>query len=169
MACGHSPFTAQQGGCHARSRARCQSSSAPQAALMPIPGQPAVSGVPPMGASPMATPTGNPGQAADGMAGIREAIKILQDNLTKLPIGSEPYKSVLSAIQGISKHVPPSNEVPGVQRTALRDLQQNSQKNAMMEAVMRSMGAPGGAPGGGGAAGGAAAPQGAPVAPGGAV
>ncbi len=81
---------------------------------------------------------------------MREAINILQGALPQLPIGSEPHKAVMSAIQGISKYIPPSAAVPGVQQTALRDLQQNAGKNAMLQQVMSSLGA-GGAqqPGGG--------------------
>jgi hypothetical protein len=89
------------------------------------------------------------------MAKVREAVKILIEALPEMPIGSEPFKSVQSAIQGLSKHVPASAEVPGMQQTALRDLQQGAGKNAALEAVMRSLGgagqggAPGSSPGAG--------------------
>ena len=83
---------------------------------------------------------------------MREAIKILQAALPELPIGSEPHKKIMSAIQSISNVVPPSAEVPGVQQTALRDLQQNAGKNAMLQQVIGSLGGANG----GGAAGGAA-------------
>lgn len=83
------------------------------------------------------------------MAQVREAIKILETALPKLQTGSDPYKSVLSAIQSISKHVAPSAEVPGVQQTALRDLQQTAGKDAMLQSVMRSLGGAGGGAGAG--------------------
>lgn len=127
------------------------------ASMMP----PSVSGRPPMGASPVGVPSGAPGQSANALAKVREAIKILEAALPALPTGSDPYKSVLSAIQSISKHVSPSDEIPGVQQTALRDIGQQSSQNAMLQQLMRSMGSasPGGAPGGG------ASPPGAPPAP----
>jgi hypothetical protein len=83
------------------------------------------------------------------MAKVREAVKILIEALPEMPIGSDPFKSVQSAIQGLSKHVPASAEVPGMQQTALRDLQQGAGKNAALESVMRSLGGAGqgGAPG----------------------
>jgi len=84
------------------------------------------------------------------MSKVREAINILQSALPELGIGTEPHKAVMNAISSISKYVPPSAEVPGVQQTALRDLAQNAQKNAMLKQVMSSLG--GGNAGGGGAA-----------------
>ena len=89
---------------------------------------------------------------------MREAIKILQQALPQLPIGSEPHSKVMAAIQSISKVVPPSAEVPGVQQTALRDLARGGQQNAMLQQVMNSLG---------GASAGAGGPGGAPQPPGG--
>jgi hypothetical protein len=94
------------------------------------------------------------------MAKVREAINILQAALPNFPAGSDPHSKILAAVQSISKVVPPSAEVPGVQQTALRDLQQNAGQNAMLKQVMSSLG--GGNAGGGGAAGGAPPPGGAP-------
>ena len=108
-----------------------------------------------MGSSPISVPTGSPGTNAGAMAKVREAVNILQQALPDFPAGSEPHPKILSAIQSISKVVPPSAEVPGVQQTALRDLQQNAGQNAMLKQVMSSLG--GGNAGGGGAA---AAPPG---------
>ncbi len=114
---------------------------------MPLP--PSLSGQPPMGSSPIAVPTASPGAQAGAMSKVREALNILQAALPELPIGSDPHKSVLSAIQGISKFIPPSAAVPGVQQTALRDLQQNAGKNAMLQQVMSSLGSGGPQQGGG--------------------
>jgi len=111
---------------------------------------PSLSGTPPMGSSPISTPSGSPGANAGAMSKVREAINILQAALPELGIGTEPHKAVMNAISSISKYVPPSAEVPGVQQTALRDLAQNAQKNAMLKQVMSSLG--GGNAGGGGAA-----------------
>ena len=109
---------------------------------------PSLSGTPPMGASPMSVPSGSPGANAGAMSKVREAVKILQAALPELPPGSDPHKAVLNAISSISKFVGPSNEVPGVQQTALRDLQANAGKNAMLQQVMGSLG--GGQAGAGG-------------------
>ena len=110
-----------------------------------------------MGSGPISMPTGNPGQQANALAKVREAIKMLEGALPNIPTGSEPYKAVLDAITKISKHVAPSAEVPGVQQTALRDLGQQAQQSAMMQSLMRSLSP---TPAGGNAPG--AAPPGAP-------
>jgi hypothetical protein len=120
--------------------ARSQS-SAQASPLMPLP--PSLSGTPPMGSSPMSVPTGSPGAQAGAMAKVREAINILQQVLPSIPLGSEPHKAIMSAISGMSKYIPPSAEVPGVQQTALRDLQKNAGQNAMLQQVMGSLGAGG--------------------------
>src|SRR5258708_23586570 len=104
---------------------------------------PALSGQPAMGASPVAAPSGNPGEAANAMSVVREAVKLLEQALPKLPTGSDPYKSVLSAIQSVSRHVTPAEESPGVQKTALSNLAADAQKSAPMQALMRSLGGAG--------------------------
>lgn len=101
---------------------------------------PSLSGQPPIGSAPMSVPSGSPGANAGGLAEVREAIKLLQTALPKLPVGSEPHKSLLDSIKSLSKVVPPSAEVPGVQQTALRDLAQNAGKNQMLQQVMSSLG-----------------------------
>jgi len=118
-----------------------------------------------MGASPLGVPTGSPGSNANALSQVREAIKILEKALPNLPTGSDPYKAVLSAIQSVSRHVTPSAEVPGVQQTTLRDMQQNAQQSGMLQSVMRSLGGGGGGPPG---PAGLPAPSGGPPAPGGA-
>lgn len=90
------------------------------------------------------------------MAKIASAIKILEQALPTLPTGSDPYKSVLSAIQSISKHVNPSDATPGVDQTAMRSMIQDSSRSAPLQSLMRSLGGPsagaagGGSPMGGG-------------------
>ena len=117
---------------------------------MPMP--PSLSGQPTMGSSPISQPSGSPGSQAGAMSKVREAINILQAALPEFPPGSDPHKAVMSAISGISKYVQPSAEVPGVQQTALRDLQSQAQKSGMLQQVMSSLGGAGAGPGGAGAA-----------------
>ena len=112
---------------------------------------PSLSGQPPMGSSPISVPSGSPGSQAGAMAKVREAINILQAALPEFPPGSDPHKALLTAISSISKHIAPSAEVPGVQQTALRDLQSQAGKSAMLQQVMQSLGGAKAGPGGGGA------------------
>lgn len=71
--------------------------------------------------------------------------------LPGLPVGSEPHKDTIKAISSLSKSVPASSEVPGVQQTTLADLQQQAQKSSMFQNVQRALQAqnaqqPGGTP-----------------------
>jgi hypothetical protein len=116
-----------------------------------------------MGAGPLSVPTGSPGSSANALAQVREAIKILEAALPSLQTGSDPYKAVLQAISSMARHVSPADEVPGVQQTALRGIQNDAGKGAMMQSLMRSMAGPGGGgpPGGAPGPGGGAQPPGA--------
>lgn len=114
-----------------------------------------------MGAAPNAVPTGSPGASANALSQVREAIKILEKSLAELPVGSDPYKSVLNAISSMAKFVPASAEIPGAQQTTARNLMADAQKSAMMNMVSSSLGGAGA----GGAPPGGASPGGAPAAP----
>lgn len=105
---------------------------------------PSITGTPPVGASPASQPSGNPGAAANGMAGVRTAVQILQSELPKFPIGSDLHKAVMTAITSLSRHAPEAEASPGVQQTALAGAQQQSQQQAPMQALMSSMGGGGG-------------------------
>lgn len=65
---------------------------------------------------------------------------MLEMALPGLPMGSEPHKEVLASIQKLSKAVPPSNEVPGVQMTQLAALGQQAQKSQMLQQLTAAMG-----------------------------
>ena len=97
--------------------------------------------MPPMGpADPSSSPTPDSGLAADSLSKVREAVNMLQMALPGLPLGTEPHKMVLDAIQKLSKAVPPSNDIPGVQMTQLTGLQQQAQKSGMLQQLAASMG-----------------------------
>ncbi len=107
----------------------------------------AQAGMPPMGSAPMSGPTASPGLQADANTKILEAVRMLEMALPNVPTGTEVYKAVLNAIQALSKQVPASEAVPGVQQSALRDLQQQAGQDAALQAVMRQTGGDGaGAP-----------------------
>lgn len=108
-------------------------------------------------AGPAAAPTGNPGEAAAASAKVRVHLQGLEQCLVALPIGSDMHDAVVKAIGGLSKAFPPSDEVPGIQDTALLGLQRSAEQSAMMRQLMASMGGQGG---GGPAGMGAQAPEG---------
>ena len=125
---------------------------------------PSLSGQPPIGSSgPISVPSGSPGANADALGQVREAYKLLEAALPKLPTGSEPHTQLLRILPQLIKIAPPSAEVPGAQNTQLRGLMQNAGKNAMLQQVLSSLG---GANAGAGAAPGGPPPgAGAPMAP----
>lgn len=112
---------------------------------------PAISGHPPMGSSPAAQATGNPGSAAAAVAKVQEAIKLISIALPEVPM--EDKADLAKCISILSKKFPASEASPGIQQTALRDLAQQAQQQAMMQALMRKQQqpSPGGAPQGGAA------------------
>lgn len=108
---------------------------------------PAQSGVPPMGSSPAAMQSGNPGAAANAVAKVREAIKLLSIALPEVPM--EDKADLAKCISTLSKKFTEAEAAPGVQQTALRDLAQQAQQQQMMQGLMRQQpqgGAPQGAP-----------------------
>lgn len=74
------------------------------------------------------------------MSKVREAINLLEVALPGIPIGTDPHKSVLSAIQSLSKSVPASEAIPGVQNATLMGLQKTAQETAPLQALARAMG-----------------------------
>jgi hypothetical protein len=113
---------------------------------------PSSEGTPPMGNSPAAVASGNPGANAGAVAKIREAVKIISQALPELPVGSSMQMAVSKAVTALSKEFPESEAAPGMQQTALRDLAAQAQKQQVLRALMRqqqmsqSSGAPEGAP-----------------------
>lgn len=92
----------------------------------------------PFGPVPAAAHTPNLGATAGASVQIQNAIKLIEEALPALPIGSEAHKAVAGAISSLSKHFPAANTPPQLQETNLRDLQQHAQKTAMMQALLRS-------------------------------
>lgn len=103
-------------------------------ALMPM------MGAGPGPADPASPPSGNPGMAADALSKVREAVHLLELALPNLPTGSAPHKDVLDAISKLSKSVPPTEAIPGVQTTQLVGLQQDAARQAPLMALARSLG-----------------------------
>lgn len=94
---------------------------------------------------------------------MREAIKLIEMALPKLPTGAEQHKAAVDALGKLSKAFPASEEVPGVQNTQLLALAQRAKQMAMLQAVQRQQqsqqGAGGAPPGAEGGAPPAAPPQ----------
>ena len=105
---------------------------------------------PPFGSTPLARPSGNPGEAADGSSMVQEAVDLLEKALPKLPVGHPIHKAVTSAISSLSKHAPPQSASPGIGMQGLKQLLAQKMRGSPLAALMGggAAGAAGAAPGG---------------------
>lgn len=71
---------------------------------------------------------------------IRQAVEMLNGQISKLPIGTDAHKNVMKMIELGSKVVPSGEQQPGIQKTALQGLQQQQQQQAPMAAMIGAMG-----------------------------
>ena len=109
---------------------------------------------PPMGVSSASGPTPNKGYEAAAMQRVGVVLNQLSELLPMAGATSDVGKAVLSAIQALSKVVPPGSVSPQAQKNTIDQLQQkNMQQQQMATQLMGAGGPPG--------AGGGAPPQGA--------
>ena len=109
---------------------------------------------PPMGVSSASGPTPNKGYEAAAMQRVGVVLNQLSELLPMAGATSDVGKAVLSAIQALSKVVPPGSVSPQAQKNTIDQLQQ---KNMQQQQMAKQMMGAGGPPG----AGGGAPPQGA--------
>lgn len=100
-----------------------------------------------------------PGNAADSLMMLKQAVDLLNAALPGLGSGSKPYQAVLGALKGLTRFLPQGAPTAGVQQTQLMDLLRGTVRNALMQKLMQQGQGPGGGAGGGGAAGGAPMPS----------
>ena len=67
---------------------------------------------------------------------IRNAIDMIQQALTGLPVGSEVHRDAISAVRTLSRHMPQGTPVAGAQQTQLQDMLRNTVRNALLQRVM---------------------------------
>lgn len=97
----------------------------------------------------LSAPQGNPGNAAAGMLKVRQAIKMLEDALPMIPMGSPLHDKMLSSLKGMLDAMPDEDpSMAGPQQTNLLELLKSSQANAPMAMLARlgAAGGPAGAP-----------------------
>ena len=96
---------------------------------------------PPGPADPASAPTQDAGLQAQALSQVREAVNLLQQALPALQVGSDPQKAVLDSVSKLSKVVPASEAVPGVQMATLAGLQKQVGQDAMMQQLAGALGA----------------------------
>ena len=94
---------------------------------MPMPPNAAAAGMPtgqpPTGSSPATSPVPNKGLEAAGMAKLGLVIRQLETIVPLLGAGTEAGRDVLKALTSLSKHVPPGAVSPGVEKSAMDQMQ----------------------------------------------
>jgi hypothetical protein len=82
-------------------------------------------------------PQGGPGQGAhaNGIIKLGSAIKMIQEAMMMLPIGSDVHNAAVKAIRDLAKHVPVGPEAQGVQQTQGQDAARQQIQQALMRAV----------------------------------
>ena len=94
----------------------------------------------PGGAPRPAPPQQGQGTQANSLIKLGQAIKLIQEAMLGLPIGSDVHGASVKAIRDLSRHVPVGPDTQGVQQTAGQDMQ----RQMIQQALMRAMGGQGG-------------------------
>jgi len=97
--------------------------------------------------SSLAGPSASPGTQVNGIAKVRQSIKLLESALSDLGSESDIGGAILSAIKGLSSKAPENKTTAGAESSALQGLAAKAKQAAPMLALARAQGQGGAAPG----------------------
>ena len=106
--------------------------SAPPAGAGTQPGQP------PFGSSPVTQPTPNRGHEAAAMSRLSVIVKLMEETIPLLGVGSDPGKDLVKALNTLAKHVPAGSVSPGIQQSTMERLLQQQKQAGPQIAAMRA-------------------------------
>ncbi len=111
---------------------------------MVLPVAQAPGATPPIGSSPVAAPSSNPGSDATAVALVQQAIKILGQAVQKSDPSSDLGQTILTCIQKLAKDAPAGQGAApgGIENQALRNLQAQAKQQAPLMALNRMAGPP---------------------------
>jgi hypothetical protein len=89
-----------------------------------------------------------PGNNADALVKLKNAIAMITSALDGLDAGSPPHKDALNALRALSRHVAQGPSSAGVQQTQLMDMLRGTVKNQLLQKIAQSQQGGGGPPGG---------------------
>lgn len=125
---------------------------------MQMPGKPQ-GGLPPAlmqappNAGPITVPQANQGNITAAIAKIQNAMKMLEESLPMIPMGSPLHTEVLNTIKGMSKQMKNASENPQLQQASLMNQLRSNSADSNKAAMMRMLATqnnPGAAPAMGG-------------------
>ena len=99
---------------------------------------------------PVSTP--GPGNMAQGLMMLKQAVDMIHSALPNLEAGSPPHKDAIRALTAMTRHLPQGAPTAGVQQTQIGDLLPDTVRNALLQKIMAQKQQGGGAPGGAGGA-----------------
>lgn len=91
-----------------------------------------------------------PGNMAQGLMMLKQAVDMIHSALPNLEPGSKPYTDATKALTAISRHLPQGAPTAGVQATQLGDMLRKTQQNALLQRLMAQRQQGQGGQGGGG-------------------
>lgn len=95
----------------------------------------------PPGSSPATTPVPNRGQEAAGLATLNVIVNALLKLAPQFGASSDVGRSVLKAVNDLSKHVPPGSTSSGVENNAMAKMMREHQQEQPMAQLMAAHGA----------------------------
>ena len=103
-----------------------------------LPGQPP----PQLGAAPpnlgaATQQQGNPGNMAQAISAVRNAVRMLEQALPNIPMGSPLHDDVLKVTQSLSKHMQPGEGGQGLDLQHLMQMVRSQSQQAPMGALQR--------------------------------
>lgn len=108
--------------------------------MMPPPGglPPSMTQSPP-NVGPVTMPQANQGNIAAALAKVNAGLKMFEEALPLIPMGSEEHRAVLDAIKGVSKHLKKGEENAQLEQAALAQQLKAAPNQAQMAAMARMM------------------------------
>lgn len=90
-------------------------------------------------AGPVTMPQGNQGNVAAALAKVSAGLKMFEEALPLIPMGSEEHQAVLDAIKGVSKHLKKGEENAQLEQSAMVQQLKAAPNQAQQAAMARMM------------------------------
>lgn len=98
----------------------------------------------PPNVGPVTMPQGNQGNIAAALAKVSAGLKMFEEALPLIPMGSEEHTAVLDAIKGVSKHLKKGEENAQLEQASLVQQLKAAPNQAQQAAMARMMATQGG-------------------------